>query len=108
MAENKDKSNELKSQDSSSGGVSGRPPHDQTGPVAGGADNTRGENKPSREGTSGGAKAGKESPDKGPNANSTTTTRGADSTDKEFRNDQPNASTLKGHKSNENLGNEKG
>jgi hypothetical protein len=70
-----------------------------TGPVAGGADNTRGVNKPSREGSSGGAKKGKDTPDndspQGSNANLTTTTRGADSTDKEFRNNQPNASTLK-------------
>lgn len=91
-------------------GVSGLGQGTQTGPVAGGADNTRGENKPSREGNSGGAKAGKDSPDKNNLANSanlTTTSRGADSSDKEFRNDQPNASTLKGHKSNENLGNEK-
>ena len=91
--------------------VSGRPQGTDTGPVAGGADNTRGENKPSREGSSGGAKKGKDTPNndspQGSNANPTTTTRGADSTDKEFRNNQPNASTLKGHKSNENLGNEK-
>jgi hypothetical protein len=91
--------------------VSGRPQGTDTGPVAGGADNTRGENKPSREGSSGGAKKGKDTPNndspQGTNANPTTTTRGADSTDKEFRNNQPNASTLKGHKSNENLGNEK-
>lgn len=87
-------------------GVSGLGKGTQTGPVAGGADNTRGENKPSREGHSGGAKAGKANPDKD-HTNLTTTTRGADSTDKEFRTDQPNASTLKGHKSNEGLGNEK-
>ena len=91
--------------------VSGRPQGTNTGPVAGGADNTRGENKPSREGSSGGAKKGKNTSEnnspQGSNANSATTTRGADSTDKEFRNNQPNASTLKGHKSNENLGNEK-
>ncbi|WP_018478737.1 hypothetical protein [Pontibacter roseus] len=92
-------------------GVSGLGKGKQTGPVAGGADNTRGENKPSREGSSGGAKKGKDTPNnnspQGSNANPTTTTRGADSTDKEFRNNQPNASTLKGHKSNEGLGNEK-
>lgn len=96
-------------------GVSGLGKGTQTGPVAGGADNTRGENKPSREGTSGGAKKGKEDPNQNqdrvtaqdPNANLTTTSRGADSTDKEFRNDQPNASTLKGHKSNVGLSNEK-
>ena len=91
--------------------VSGRPQGTNTGPVAGGADNTRGENKPSREGSSGGAKKGKDTPNndspQGSNANLTTTSRGADSTDKEFRNNQPNASTLKGHKSSENLGNEK-
>jgi len=92
-------------------GVSGHGRGTQTGPVAGGADNTRGENKPSREGSSGGAKKGKNTPNnnspQGSNANLTTTSRGADSTDKEFRNNQPNASTLKGHKSNEGLGNEK-
>lgn len=93
--------------DTKGGGVSGQSKGKQSGPVAGGADNTRGENKPSREGSSGGAKAGKASPDNDTNQNSTTTTRGADSSDKEFRNNQPNASTLKGHKSNEGLGNEK-
>ena len=86
-------------------GVSGLGKGTQTGPVAGGADNTRGENKPSREGSSGGAKKGKDTPNQnspqGSNANPSTTTRGADSTDKEFRNNQPNASTLKTHKSNE-------
>ena len=112
-------------QNSSTGpGVSGRPnsmrnqstedstnrPHFQDGPVAGGADNTRGENVPSREGHGGGAKKGKFNPEakspQGSNAN-WSDTRGADSSDKEFKNNQPNASTLKGHKSNENLGNEK-
>lgn len=83
--------------------VSGRPMGTNTGPVAGGADNTRGENKPSREGDSGGAKAGKNSPDHNDHTNLTTTSRGADSTDKEFRTDQPNASTLKAHKSNVDL-----
>jgi len=108
MSDNKDNiSNELKSHEEQGGNVSGQQPGGQTGPVAGGADNTRGENKPSREGHSGGAKKGKASPDHDDHANLTTTTRGSDSTDKEFRNDQPNASTLKGHKSNEGLGNEK-
>jgi len=92
-------------------GVSGLGKGTQTGPVAGGADNTRGENKPSREGSSGGAKKGKDTPNnnspQGSNANPTTTSRGSDSSDKEFRNNQPNASTLKGHKNKENLGNEK-
>jgi hypothetical protein len=92
-------------------GMSGLGKGSETKGVAGGADNTRGENKPSREGSSGGAKHGKQNPNQespqGSNANPQTTTRGADSTDKEFRNNQPNASTLKGHKSNENLGNEK-
>jgi hypothetical protein len=92
-------------------GVSGLGKGTQTGPVAGGADNTRGENKPSREGSSGGAKKGKDTPNnnspQGSNANPTTTSRGSDSSDKEFRNNQPNASTLKGQKSKENLGNEK-
>ncbi|AKD05724.1 hypothetical protein POKO110462_12745 [Pontibacter korlensis] len=110
MADN-NKSNELKTHAGEGGNVSGRPEGRDTGPVAGGADNTRGENKPSREGNSAGAKAGKDTPNQnspqGSNQNPTTTTRGADSTDKEFRNNQPNASTLKGHKSNEGLGNEK-
>ena len=92
-------------------GVSGQQAGAQTGPVAGGADNTRGENVPSREGSGGGAKKGKANPNhnspQGSNANPTTTTRGADSSDKEFRNNQPNASTLKGQKSSEDLGNEK-
>lgn len=39
----------------------------------------------------------------GSRANPTTTSRGADSTDKEFRNNQPNASTLKSHKSSADL-----
>ncbi|WP_225986537.1 hypothetical protein [Rufibacter sp. LB8] len=105
-------------------GVSGRPnselnhsgtqgnnaPNYQDGPVAGGADNTRGENVPSREGQGGGAKHGKHDPEQhspqGSNAN-WSDTRGADSSDKEFKNNQPNASTLKGHKDKEGLGNEK-
>ncbi|QCR24997.1 hypothetical protein C1N53_09690 [Pontibacter sp. SGAir0037] len=101
--------NELKTQGnpSANSGVSGQLSGSHEGPVPGGADNTRGVNKPSSEGTSGGAKAGKASPDKDTQEVSATTTRGADSTDKEFRNNQPNASTLKGQKSNENLGNEK-
>ncbi|WP_460920500.1 hypothetical protein [Pontibacter brevis] len=109
MADNKDNiSNELKSHAGKGGNVSGQQPGDITGPVGGSAENTRGENKPSREGHGGGAKPGGDSPDKESNqTNLTTTSRGADSTDKEFRTDQPNASTLKGHKSNEGLGNEK-
>ena len=108
MSDNKDNiSDELKSHDNQGANVSGRPEGTDTGPVAGGADNTRGENKPSREGNSGGAKKGKDSPDDNDHANLTTTTRGSDSSDKEFRNDQPNASTLKGHKSKEGLGNAK-
>ena len=101
MAEDKDKDNDaaLRAHGEKGGNVSGQEPSGQNGPVAGSALNTRGENKPSREGNSGGAKAGKDTPDQdspqGSNANSTTTTRGADSTDKEFRNNQPNASTLK-------------
>ncbi|MBA9078843.1 MULTISPECIES: hypothetical protein [Rufibacter] len=106
-------------------GVSGRPnnvhnhnpgkghnaPNFQDGPVPGGADNTRGENVSHQEGHGGGAKRAKadleqDSP-QGSNAN-WSDTRGADSTDKEFRNNQPNASTLKGHKeSADGLGNEK-
>ena len=40
-------------------GVSGLGKGKQTGPQAGGADNTRGQNKPSHMGSSGGAKQGK-------------------------------------------------
>ncbi|TPE42969.1 hypothetical protein [Pontibacter mangrovi] len=42
-----------------------------------------------------------------PHANLSTTSRGADSTDKEFRNDQPNASTLKSHKSSADINKKK-
>ena len=83
----------------------------ETKGVAGGADNTRGENKPSREGNSGGAKpeTGKSNRDRispqDPNANLTTTSRGSDSSDKEFRNNQPNASTNLGEKGNKGPGN---
>ena len=106
MASNNDKSNEeLKRQADESG--NGQQKGNQTGPVAGGADNTRGENKPSTEGHGGGAKPSKGNQNDKDHTNLTTTSRGADSTDKEFRTDQPNASTLKGHKSNEGLGNEK-
>ncbi|WP_240336992.1 hypothetical protein [Rufibacter psychrotolerans] len=117
------KSNDNNSK-STGAGVSGRPnselshsgnqgnnaPKYQEGPVPGGADNTRGENVPSREGHGGGAKKGKVDPEQhtpqGSHANPSDT-RGADSSDKEFRNTQPNASTLKGHKDKEGLGNEK-
>ena len=81
--------------------LSGRPQGTNTGPVAGGADNTRGENKPSREGDNGGANKNDD------HTNLTTTSRGADSTDKEFRTDQPNASTLKAHKSNVDIDKDK-
>lgn len=100
------------SQHDSSGkgvGVSGQQPGQQEGPVAGGADNTRGENVPSREGHGAGAKKGKATPEQnspqGSHANPSDT-RGSDSTDKEFRNNQPNASTLKGYKNSENSGSE--
>ncbi|PIQ22424.1 MAG: hypothetical protein COW65_03245 [Cytophagales bacterium CG18_big_fil_WC_8_21_14_2_50_42_9] len=77
------------------GGVSGQQPGPHEGPVASGADNTRGENVPSREGNGGGAKHGKSRPDsdypQGTHANPATTTRGADSADKEFRNNQQQA-----------------
>ena len=92
-------------------GVSGQNPGKQEGPVAGDTTNTRGENVSSREGSGGGAKQGKDTPNydspQGSNANASDT-RGADSTDKEFRNNQPNASTLQNQKSNENRDNEKG
>ncbi|SHL39807.1 hypothetical protein [Hymenobacter psychrotolerans] len=44
-------------------GISGQPSGPHEGPVAGGADNTRGENVPSGEGRSGGAKQGKFDPE---------------------------------------------
>ena len=85
-------------------GVSGLGQGTQTKGVAGGADNTRGENKPSREGTSGGAKQGKNTPNQnspqGSKANQHNASRGADSSDKEFKNNQPNASTLLDQKGN--------
>jgi len=76
-------------------GISGQPSGPQEGPVAGDATNTRGENVPSAEGHGGGAKKGKFDPEKhSPEAATTTSTeRGADSSDKEFRNNQPNDST---------------
>jgi hypothetical protein len=101
-------------------GVSGRPNHPgndssidsknppkfQDGSVAGGADNTRGENVPSREGYGAGAKEGKFDPEtkspQGSNAN-WSDTRGADSSDKEFKNNQPNASTLEGYRGDASL-----
>ena len=77
------------------GGVSGQQPGQHEGPVAGGADNTRGENVPSREGSGAGAKHGKSRPDsdypQGTHANPADDTRGADSADKSFRNDQQQA-----------------
>lgn len=77
-------------------GISGQPSGPQEGPVAGGADNTRGENVPSGAGHSGGAKQAKA--DTAPNSPqgsraNTSDERGADSSDKEFRNNQPNDST---------------
>jgi hypothetical protein len=88
-------------------GISGQNPGKHQGPVAGGADNTRGQNVTSREGSGGGAKHGKENPErKSPQGSNTNfaDTRGSDSTDKEFRNNQPNASTLQGHKGNSGPG----
>jgi hypothetical protein len=77
-------------------GVSGQPSGPHEGPVAGDATNTRGENVPSREGHSGGAKKGKFDPEthspQGSKA-APSDERGADSSDKEFRNNQPNDST---------------
>ncbi|MCR5888413.1 hypothetical protein LRS06_11675 [Hymenobacter sp. J193] len=77
-------------------GVSGQPSGPHEGPVAGDATNTRGENVPSREGHSGGAKKGKFDPEthspQGSHA-APSDERGADSSDKEFRNNQPNDST---------------
>jgi hypothetical protein len=91
------------------GGVSGQQPGPIEGPVAGDATNTRGVNVPSREGSSAGAKKGKIDPNpkspQGSHANPSDS-RGADSSDKEFRNNQPNASTLKGYKNRSGLGKE--
>lgn len=86
------------------GGVSGQPAGPHEGPVAGGADNTRGENVPSSEGHGGGAKKGKYDPEQhspqGSHANSSDE-RGADSSDKEFRNNQPNDSTSQAGRPNQ-------
>jgi hypothetical protein len=75
-------------------GVSGQQPGEHEGPVEGGAANTRGENKPSREASSGGAKKGKENSatDKVHKSHANPSdARGSDSSDKQFRNNQPNA-----------------
>jgi hypothetical protein len=90
--------------------VSGQQPGSQEGPVTGDARNTRGINVSHEEGHGGGAKRAK--PDLGPKSPQgshakPTDSRGADSTDKEFRNNQPNASTLKGYKKSSGLGKEK-
>jgi len=77
-------------------GVGGQLSGPHEGPVAGDATNTRGENVPSREGHSAGAKKGKFDPEKhNPQGSKATPSdeRGADSSDKEFRNNQPNDST---------------
>ena len=77
--------------------------------MAGSAANTRGENVPSREGSSGGAKQGKINPEmqtpQGSKANPADT-RGSDSSDKEFRNNQPNASTLRNQQNKQNQAND--
>lgn len=90
-------------------GVSGQPSGPMEGRVSGGADNTRGINVPSQEGSGGGAKKAKFDPNpkspQGSHARSSDS-RGADSSDKEFRNNQPNASTLKGYKKSSGLGKE--
>jgi hypothetical protein len=86
-------------------GISGQNPGKHEGPVPGSAANTRGQNVPSWLGHSGGAKPHKGTPNpnmnspQGSNANPADT-RGSDSTDKEFRNNQPNASTLQDKKGN--------
>jgi hypothetical protein len=109
MKEKSDNQNQTNSEFGSKPGVSGQQPGPHEGPVAGDATNTRGENVPSREGHSGGAKKGKLDPNpkspQGSHANPSDS-RGADSSDKEFRNNQPNASTLKGYKDNSGLGKE--
>lgn len=74
-------------------GVSGQQPGTHNGPVAGDVDNTRIEKKPNRESSTGGAKKGKENKatiilnniHRNPSD-----ARGADSSDKQFRNNQPN------------------
>jgi hypothetical protein len=91
------------------GGVSGQQPGPIEGPVTGNALNTRGVNVPHEEGHGGGAKRAK--PDLGPKSPqgshaNPSDSRGADSSDKEFRNNQPNASTLKGYKKSSGLGKE--
>ncbi|MGV3502799.1 MAG: hypothetical protein ACO1O1_03780 [Adhaeribacter sp.] len=92
------------------GGVSGQPPASHQGQVSGDARNTRGMNVPSHQGQSGGAKKGKFDPEpkspQGSNAKPSDS-RGADSSDKEFRNNQPNASTLQGHKNKPGAGKDK-
>ncbi|WP_303309900.1 hypothetical protein [Hymenobacter sp. BT730] len=96
MADKKDNLDPNNSVFGKKAGVSGQPAGPQEGPVAGGANNTRGENVPSREGHSAGAKKGKLDPNpkspQGAHANPSDE-RGADSSDKEFRNNQPNDST---------------
>ena len=77
-------------------GVSGQQPGSVEGPVAGGADNTRGENVSSREGKGAGAKKGKSEgnsdvPQGNNNEASTTTPRGDVSYDKGFRDNQQEA-----------------
>jgi hypothetical protein len=109
MKEKNDNQNPANNEFGNKPGVSGQPSGSQEGPVAGGADNTRGENVPSTEGHGGGAKKGKpdahpQSP-QGAHANPSDS-RGADSSDKEFRNNQPNASTMKGYKDSSGLGKE--
>ncbi|KAA5543536.1 hypothetical protein [Adhaeribacter rhizoryzae] len=75
-------------------GVSGQQPGTHEGSVTGGAANTRGENKPSWEASTGGAKKGKEN-EATDLLNQThanpSDARGADSSDKQFRNNQSNA-----------------
>jgi hypothetical protein len=68
-----------------------------TGPEAGSAANTRGENKSvnkeDKDITNMGNDIADNKSPQGSNANRRTTSRGSDSTDKEFRNNQPNDST---------------
>jgi hypothetical protein len=92
------------------GGVSGQQPGNMEGQVPGGADNTRGQNVPHDQGHSGGAKKAKtDTNPKSPQGSRAkpSDSRGAESSDKEFRNNQPNASTLKGYKKSSGLGKEK-
>ncbi|HSI89517.1 MAG TPA: hypothetical protein VK927_00300 [Adhaeribacter sp.] len=81
-------------------GVSGQNPGHHEGPVAGSAANTRSEENPDQQNSS--EKKQPSARDQSPQGSAAkpTSTRGADSSDKEFRNNQSDASTLQEHKGN--------